>query len=115
MPMQALALQRCSNHLDREAVARCPECGRFYCRECITEHEERVLCAACLQSLVRQRAAPRRNRWLAQSLPLANALVGLVVAWICFFLLGRLLVSIPSQFHSRLWERTYEAIQPDNE
>ena len=47
-PLVNLSQQRCFNHTSREAVARCPECGRFFCRECITEHDDRVLCAVCL-------------------------------------------------------------------
>ncbi|MBT8374528.1 MAG: rhomboid family protein, partial [Deltaproteobacteria bacterium] len=35
--MKDLALQRCNNHGQREAVARCPKCRRYFCRECITE------------------------------------------------------------------------------
>ena len=44
-----LAHQRCFNHATREAVARCPECHHFFCRECITEHDDRVLCTGCLK------------------------------------------------------------------
>jgi hypothetical protein len=44
--MQDITQQRCLNHMLREAVARCPECSRFFCRECITEHEDKVLCAS---------------------------------------------------------------------
>ena len=40
--------QRCWNHEAREAACRCPACGRSYCRECVSEHEGRLLCAACL-------------------------------------------------------------------
>ena len=36
--MSNLIHQRCSNHPGREAAVRCPECGRFFCRECVTEH-----------------------------------------------------------------------------
>jgi hypothetical protein len=57
--MQNLLLQRCFNHGMREAAARCPECGRFYCRECITEHDDRVLCSACLKKLARAPLAKR--------------------------------------------------------
>ena len=55
--MQNLAHQRCFNHAVREAVARCPECGQCFCRECITEHDDRVVCAACLKKLTRQYGA----------------------------------------------------------
>ena len=46
--MDDLLHQRCFNHMLREAVACCPECRRYFCRECVTEHEDKVLCAACL-------------------------------------------------------------------
>ena len=46
-----LSAQRCFNHAGREAVARCPECSRYFCRECISEHRGRVVCAGCLASL----------------------------------------------------------------
>ena len=51
--MRSLSLQRCFNHAHREAAARCPECTHFYCRECITEHDDRVICAACLRKLAK--------------------------------------------------------------
>lgn len=51
--MPALIHQRCFNHATREAVARCPECSQFFCRECITEHDDRVICSACLKKLAR--------------------------------------------------------------
>ena len=57
--MQNSFHQRCFNHAGREAVARCPECGQFFCRECITEHEDRVLCSACLKKLTRRPLARR--------------------------------------------------------
>jgi hypothetical protein len=41
--------QRCRNHAVRTAAGRCPGCHFFYCRECITEHDGRMLCAACVQ------------------------------------------------------------------
>jgi hypothetical protein len=95
--MPALASQRCLNHSSREAVARCPECGQYYCRECITEHDDRVICAACLKKLALKDArAPRLrlNLW-----PVAQGASGLVVAWFVFYLVGRLLLAIPDEFH----------------
>jgi hypothetical protein len=41
--------QRCSNHAARTAACRCPACHFFYCRECVTEHDGRMLCAACVR------------------------------------------------------------------
>jgi len=81
----------------REAVARCPECRRFYCRECITEHDDRVICAACLRKLT-VADAPRHASlaWLRASL---QAVAGLLLIWIFFYFLGAALLSIPSSFH----------------
>jgi hypothetical protein len=95
--MASLVHQRCFQHSLREAVARCPECRHFYCRECITEHADRVICATCLRRLA---AAPEKSRrsfaWLAA---LAQFTVGFCIAWLCFYFLGTVLLSIPSRYH----------------
>lgn len=91
------ARQRCFFHPAREAAARCPSCGRFFCRECVTEHEDRVLCAACLG-----KGAPSRSGSLGRLSalsPLLTLLGGCFLAWVFFSLLGRLLLRIPTQFH----------------
>jgi hypothetical protein len=31
------ALLHCRNHADRTATIKCDECGRVYCRECVSE------------------------------------------------------------------------------
>ena len=41
--MSSLIHRRCLHHPAREAVALCPECRRFYCRECVTEHAGRMI------------------------------------------------------------------------
>ena len=102
--MQDLALKRCVNHESREAVARCPECGHFFCRECITEHDERVVCALCLKKLVR--SSSRRRRRLRLVVGIARCLLGIMTAWLFFYLVGRTLVSIPSSFHEGTVWRT---------
>jgi hypothetical protein len=100
---QSLAYQRCFNHRDREAVARCPECGSFFCRECITEHDARVLCSACLRKLAR--VPLLRRRGFARLFRLSQCLLGLVLAWFFFYLVGESLVSLPSSFHEgTLWQ-----------
>jgi hypothetical protein len=93
----ALAHQRCLNHEFREAVACCPECRRFFCRECITEHEDRVICAACLRKLAQTRA-PRRFHW-AGLLVIFECLAGLLTAWLFFYMAGRSLQAMPDSFH----------------
>lgn len=94
----SLRQQRCVNHPLREASARCPECGRFYCRECITEHDDRVLCAACLSKISRHEE-PSSGRW-APALRVGLAVFSFVVVFLLLLMLGNFLLSIPSQFHS---------------
>ena len=100
--MSSLAAQRCFHHALREAVARCPECRHFYCRECITEHEDRVICASCLRRLSAAPAAPRLNwSWLAA---LASSAAGLIILWLFFYFTGAALLSIPSSYHEgKVW------------
>ncbi len=102
--MATLALQRCLHHGEREAIARCPECGSFFCRECITEHDERIICASCLAKLTRPAAVKTPRFRLAALHPWIATFSGIVVAWLCFYFVGRTLVAIPSDFHaSSLW------------
>lgn len=100
--MTDLVHQRCFNHGAREAVARCPECRHYYCRECITEHEGRVVCARCLEALVTASGARRiRRRHITAG---AEWVVALAVAWVFFYLVGRLLLALPDTFHDgSLW------------
>lgn len=100
--MLNLAHQRCFNHAVREAVARCPECGQYFCRECITEHDDRVVCAACLKKLTR--LPPPRTATLARLLSLARCAFGILIAWFFFFLIGESLLKLPATFHEgTLW------------
>lgn len=96
-PVLTLRQQRCSNHPQREASARCPECKHYYCRECITEHDDRVLCASCLAKIALKKEASRQRWSLLPRLMLA--LVALAAIYITFLLLGNVLLAIPAQFH----------------
>jgi hypothetical protein len=100
--MTDLAYLRCFNHAGREAVARCPECRQFFCRECVTEHDDRVICAACLRNLVKTPSTRRRAfSGLARFIQFA---FGILLAWFFFFLLGETLARLPDAFHeSTLW------------
>jgi hypothetical protein len=92
----SIAQERCFNHASREAVARCPECGRTFCRECISEHDDRVICASCLKRLGKKTARQYR---LVGLMRLAQILMGVLLLWSSFYLLGRALLTIPSSFH----------------
>ena len=101
--MRTLREQRCRNHDDREASARCPACGGFFCRECVTEHEGRILCSACLARTTRPDATPTRRfrpgPWLA-------GIGGFGMLWLAIHMAGRLLLTIPAEVHEgTIWER----------
>lgn len=104
-----LALQRCWHHPSREAVARCPECHRSYCRECIVEHAGRIICSDCLARLS-DRPKEKKRSWpiVAVLRSATGAIIGILVAWMAFFSLGRFLLDAPDEFHARsLWKRTF--------
>lgn len=107
--MSSLALQRCWNHGTREAVARCPECGRSYCRECVVEHEDRIICSSCLAKITTAVEKPARTWSFRPALRFGAAFTGIIVAWILYFVVGRALLAIPDESHAAsLWKRTFE-------
>jgi len=85
--MTGLAHVRCWNHAGREAAVVCPECRRYFCRECSTEHAGRMMCTACV---IARTGAVERSR-SGVTLWIALAGVGLM--------LGVLLLRIPADFH----------------
>lgn len=101
--MDRLHRQRCFNHAGREAVARCPSCRRHFCRECVVEHDDQLVCAACLKKLT----APERKRSHALRVAgryiLAAAMI--LLLWFLFFGFGRLLRSLPASVHEgTMWQ-----------
>jgi len=105
--MSSIALQRCWNHGTREAVARCPECGRSYCRECVVEHEDRIICSSCLAKITAAAAKPARTWSFRPVLRFAAAFSGLIITWFIYFSLGRSLLSIPDEWHAEtVWRKT---------
>ena len=98
-----VAMQRCFNHSLREAAARCPECRRFFCRECVAEHDDRVICASCLKKLAVSETAKRRS--FSTIRRAAPVIVGVLVAWFFFFIIGEALLRIPASFHdTSIWQ-----------
>jgi len=102
--MQDLTHQRCINHRFREAVARCPECRRFFCRECITEHDDKVLCASCL----RKRLKPgmkgfHPSLWIFR---LGHFTAGMTLLYVLCYYLAQMLMALPADFHEgTLWQK----------
>lgn len=103
--LEDLSQRRCSIYPDRPAVAQCPECGSFFSRECIAEHGGRYLCASCIDGLAKGGTATRRGFRLPV-VPVAQIVAGSVVVWTIFFLIARLLILIPSEFHEgTIWTK----------
>ena len=89
-------------------MARCPSCGGFFCRECILEHEGRVLCSDCLAKEVARGLKPvsarRRGlpKWFGSA---AGSLAGFLALWIFLYLGGMLLLRIPPEMHEgSVWQ-----------
>jgi hypothetical protein len=102
--MSSLALQRCLNHPAREAAARCVDCGSHYCRECVEEHDGRLICAACLRKAAR--APVFQRAWFKSALAFAQTMAALLFLWMAFFTLGKTLLTIPESFHEgELWKK----------
>lgn len=100
--------RRCVRHEEREAVARCSICAGGFCRECITEHEDRLYCGPCFtaQAAGASQAASRsKTDWrLWRRLALTTGSVLCVV--IGLYALGRLLAAIPADFHDgKVWKK----------
>ncbi len=101
--MSTLIRQRCLNHEPREAVAKCPGCGNFFCRECVSEHDDQLLCARCLKVLAGETPAVASPAPRFRSLLAATA--GLLFTWIIFYSLGQALLSVDSSVHDgTVWE-----------
>jgi hypothetical protein len=95
--MTVLVQQRCAAHPSREAAARCPSCRQPFCRECVTEHDGRVLCAGCLRKLATSKARrPLRLGFLWRPVQIA---LGLGLAWFAFYLIGMALLQTPAAWH----------------
>lgn len=99
-----LKRQQCVLHPDRGAVARCPDCKRFYCHECITEHEGQVLCRRCLTRKVEEDENSagflQRHRLFLLMLgkPLLAA-AGIILLWFIFVSIGAVLMRFPDSFY----------------
>lgn len=100
--MSLLVHQNCLNHTAREAVAQCPQCRHFFCRECITEHDDRVLCTTCLRKVTQ--AAARKRKPFRALFRTGAGVGGFLTATLFYYWMGELLLRIPTSFHDgTLW------------
>jgi hypothetical protein len=99
-----LANRRCVNHWQREAAARCPNCGRFFCRECVTEHEDRLLCASCLRMQTTHESARSTSlHFLFRTLQIT---LSILLLWSFFYYMGKTLLMMPDEFHEgSIWQK----------
>lgn len=93
-------------HAEREAVARCPSCGGFFCRECVVEHDGQLICSTCLAlkaEKAKANSVPRFAARLRENVALIGALL---LLWFAFYELGVVLLRIPPELHDgTLWKR----------
>jgi len=99
-----LHTRRCVRHDAREAAARCPGCSRDFCRECVIDHAGRLLCAGCVAKLTATKVGASGSRWPAVR-RVCTLGAAVVTAWFAFFLVGKLLLAIPSAVHEgTIWK-----------
>ena len=108
---RALADLRCFRHSAREAAGRCPECQNYFCRECLVEHERRVVCSNCLERLVAT-GETRRAGWMIY-LQCGHLLLGLLLAFIFYYSLGSVILRIPATVHEgSVWQTSGTTDRP---
>lgn len=93
-----LRKRKCANHESREAVARCPECRKDFCRECITEHKNKMLCTNCLREITQKKDARKRKMEIVFAMFLF--FIGMLISYYFFFGLASIFSEIPDQFHN---------------
>ena len=102
--MEELVKQRCYIHPAREASVRCPECKGYFCRECATEHEDRLICSLCLKKISSD-SKKKEKRFLVP-LRIIEVIVSIFLAWLFFYYIGQGFLMIPTSFHEgTVWEK----------
>ena len=89
-----LQFNKCFNHMDRESVAICLECKEHFCRECIIDHEGRMLCASCIDKVTVKDEKKKDNVFLKA---FSYTLFSFVLLSIIFFIFYSFLFSITSR------------------
>ena len=88
--MSGFSAPTCFVHPGRESVALCLECRHSFCRECVIDHDGRLICAACLARM--QVSAAKSHHRLQAFAQTAGVLVGLILCWMLFYSAGRALL-----------------------
>ena len=99
-----VAKRTCGIHVEREAVAQCPSCRKFFCRECITEHDYQMICAGCLAALLEGKGddetAQKRAGISGPVLTVVQVVSGVMLVWFVCFTIAELLRQLPPDLHS---------------
>jgi hypothetical protein len=66
---------RCLFHPLREAAARCPHCGGTFCRECVTDEDNKLACPPCLRRMMHPPAKRTLGRKFLEGIAGLAALV----------------------------------------
>ncbi len=93
----SLSNSRCFHHASREAAVCCPECRRFFCRECVSDFEERLLCDSCIRNF--QEKKNNNSKSNKRFVSLLGIISGLFICVFTFYCLGQILFAIPNKFH----------------
>lgn len=92
-----LIKSKCQNHTSREAVAKCPICQHYYCRECVTEHNNQFICVGCL-STQQTGVNNSKNSFFTVFKLILFSIFTILTSWYFFQIIGSLLLKIPSSF-----------------
>lgn len=93
-----LAVHYCLRHPDRHAAARCMVCSHRFCRECVTEHSGRYMCADCLRKEVGKRERGKSGLLRATG-QWSLAVLAVCVTWALFFEFASGLLDAADYFH----------------
>lgn len=104
--MAELSQKRCFHHGGREAAGICLACQRFFCRECLTEHDSKVICASCLGQ---QTSSVAAGSGFEMVRALGFFFLALLILWFLFYRYGLALVELPASFHEgTLWKDLWQ-------
>jgi hypothetical protein len=84
---------RCLFHPLREAAARCPHCAGTFCRECVTDEDDKLACPPCLRRMTRP-PAPKSSA-IRQFRQVVAGFIALACLMTLFFSLLRWRVNRP--------------------
>jgi len=97
--MPELSNIRCQNHIEREAAAICMKCQNYFCKECITEYDDKMLCKNCIDDLLKKNKTTHRKKInLKQFFAIITTTLFL---WIIFYSSGKFLISISGFLSSK--------------